>query len=65
MRGIRDYQGEVIDKAEIQKAFRIKAKRALMNPSAIAEQDWEDLRTVLKSVLSAFQDRIGVHLRPE
>jgi hypothetical protein len=62
LRSIRDYQGEVIDKAEIQKAFRAKARRALTDPSVIDGQDWEDLRTVLKSVLSAFHDRIGVHL---
>ncbi|MBA8815688.1 hypothetical protein FHX48_000740 [Microbacterium halimionae] len=45
------YQGEVIGKDAIQKAFRSKVTAARDNPRVVASQDWSGLDTILDQLL--------------
>jgi len=44
---VRSYQGELVDKGAIQRAFRDKLKLAQANPEVISSQDWSGLQLVL------------------
>lgn len=57
--GIGRYQGEVIHKDLIHKAFRAKYRAASDDPGLVAKQDWQDLRLVLESILRAAKVAIG------
>lgn len=45
--GMKAYQGEVLDKAGIQRRFKEKVKQATANPAAIADQDWGGLDAIM------------------
>jgi hypothetical protein len=53
--GIGQYQGEVIDKADIHSAFRRKYAAILGNQQDCMEEAWTDMRLVLDAILSAFE----------
>jgi hypothetical protein len=52
--GMGRYHGEVSGKNDIHKAFRAKAAAALRDPAAVSQQDWEGLRLILDTILTAF-----------
>lgn len=49
------YQGEIVDKAGVQKGFRNKVRNAIDNPRTVPGQDWEDMRKVLDVIRAAAQ----------
>lgn len=51
--GIGKYQGEVINKDDIHKAFRYKYRQALSNREAVQGQDWDDLVLILNAIRHA------------
>ena len=51
--GIGRYQGEVTHKDIVHKAFRAKCRAASDDPALITKQDWQDMRLVLESILTA------------
>jgi hypothetical protein len=53
--GMGRYQGEIVDKAGVQKGFRNKVRNAIDNPSTVPGQDWEDIRKVLDVIRAAAQ----------
>jgi hypothetical protein len=53
---IKRYQGEVYNKAAIQRAFRSKVRRAQQDPSIVKFQDWSALELVLQSLMSALTE---------
>jgi len=53
--GMKAYQGEVIEKGEIQKAFRAKIKTALANQAIVDTQDWRDIRKIVDCIRNAAQ----------
>ncbi|MEW5655218.1 hypothetical protein ABGT92_07735 [Streptomyces cinereoruber] len=54
MKGSRQYQGEVVDKREIQAAYRAKLAKAQSDPNAIEGQDWSGIRAILDMIVRAF-----------
>jgi hypothetical protein len=50
------YQGEVQNKAEVHEAFRRKIKAALHRPTGIVSGDWKDLRRIIDTILTAFDE---------
>ena len=55
--GMKAYQGEVLDKADIQKRFREKVKQATADPSIIAAQDWSGLDSIVDSLIEILRTR--------
>ncbi|MER8028133.1 hypothetical protein ABTZ78_04020 [Streptomyces bauhiniae] len=53
--GMGRYQGEVMGKAALQRAFQRKLQAASDTPSAMASQDWSGLQAIFATVLSAFR----------
>jgi hypothetical protein len=53
------YQGEILDKGNIQERFRAKATLALSDPSARSQQDWTGLELVLESILRTLRETLG------
>jgi hypothetical protein len=49
--GVRAYQGEILDKAGVQKRFGKKVKQATADPSVIANQDWSGLDAIIGSLI--------------
>jgi len=54
--GMKAYQGEVADKADIHEAYRAKVERAIADPSVIAAQDWSGIDLVLDCILGSLRD---------
>ncbi|MCO8274789.1 HEPN/Toprim-associated domain-containing protein [Actinoplanes sp. TRM 88003] len=50
---VKKYQGEVMDKSAIQRAFDDKVKRARQDPGCVGQQDWQGLRSVLERLITA------------
>ncbi len=50
-KGLRQYQGEILDKDTLHKRFR----RKLAESGAASEADWEPLRRVWRTIFSAFR----------
>lgn len=55
VRRIDRYQGEVVDKANIQEEFRRKAARALADPDTRTGQDWSGIMAILDLVLTELE----------
>jgi hypothetical protein len=53
---IAKYQGEVLDKEEIQKKFKKKVAVCKSDESNLAMADWAELKKVLRVLFSAFRD---------
>jgi hypothetical protein len=51
------YQGEILNKSEIQKKFQKKAEICLKDPKKISNYDWTGLDSILRSILFAFNER--------
>lgn len=54
---IKRYQGEVVDKGAVQRAFRAKVDLARADPAAVSRQDWSGLQLLVDTLvetLSAF-----------
>lgn len=54
--GIKKYQGEVLNKDEVQKMFRKKLNRCKTNQSSIEEENWSSVIAVLETLFSAFHE---------
>jgi hypothetical protein len=52
---LRQYQGEVMQKARIHAAYKQKLARCKSDPSAIQTTDWTGLKAILECVFSAFE----------
>ncbi|MFG2045340.1 hypothetical protein [Dactylosporangium sp. NPDC048998] len=48
---VNAYQGEVMDKGRLQKAFREKAAAALSDEDAVQSQDWSGLNAILEVIV--------------
>jgi hypothetical protein len=53
-RALDDWQGEVADKAELQRRFQEKLRRTRENPSLIETLDWSGMRLIINHILRAF-----------
>ena len=51
--GMKRYQGEVVEKDAVQKAFRAKSEAALGDPAVAVTQDWKDMRKILDAIRKA------------
>jgi hypothetical protein len=51
--GMRQYQGEITNKSGIQQKFREKCKRAISDPDAVNDGDWNGLRLILDTIRTA------------
>jgi len=51
---LHQYQGEVINKAELQRRFKSKLKACQRDPSLVEQYDWSSIRAILNSLLTAF-----------
>jgi hypothetical protein len=54
---LRNYQGEIMKKAELQSRFSAKLQACRSNPSLIRDHDWEDIRLILDTLRTAFHDQ--------
>jgi hypothetical protein len=52
--GVGKYQGEVMNKSEIQSNFVNKVKKCKESPELINSSDWNNLKEVLKVIFNAF-----------
>jgi hypothetical protein len=52
---LRQYQGEVLDKAELQRRFMAKVARSQRRKGPIREVNWSEMRALLEKLFSAFQ----------
>jgi hypothetical protein len=52
---IKSYQGEVVDKGTVQRAFRDKVKAAKANPGLVAKQDWSGLELILARLMETLR----------
>jgi HEPN/Toprim N-terminal domain 1 len=53
--GVRQYQGEVVDKNALHEAYRAKVEAVRADPGVMASQDWSGLQAILDLIRSAFQ----------
>ncbi|WP_326957544.1 hypothetical protein [Amycolatopsis sp. NBC_01286] len=53
-RGVQQYQGEVVGKAELQDRFKEKLRSAENDSQVMALQDWSAIRAVLNVIIRAF-----------
>ena len=53
---IKTYQGEVVDKGRVQRAFKEKVNAAKANPAVIIEQDWSSLELVLSKLVATLSE---------
>jgi hypothetical protein len=51
--GMKRYQGEVVDKEAIHRAFRAKSKAASENPQHAEQQDWNGLHLIIDAICTA------------
>lgn len=54
--GMRQYQGEVLDKDKIRERFRRKLESARFNRNATGNEQWNDLKAIFSTIFSAFND---------
>jgi hypothetical protein len=52
--GMRQYQGEVVEKDAIHHAYQAKVRAANTDRSRIADQDWSGIQAILDLVIHAF-----------
>jgi hypothetical protein len=55
IQGMHEFQGEITNKSRIHDKFRAKYKRALDDPEAASQGDWNGLRSILDSIRKAAQ----------
>jgi len=48
------YQGEIIDKSEVQKQFYEKIEECLIDPTKTNNYDWTELNELLQAIFKAF-----------
>ncbi len=54
---LRQYQGELMNKAKLQSAFFTKLDKALSDPSIMKTQDWSGILLILDAIRAAFATR--------
>ncbi len=55
--GLRQYQGEILDKTELQNKFKQKLEACEADPTQVVEYDWTGVRAILDVMRSAFNDK--------
>lgn len=53
---LKQYQGEIIDKLEVQKAFERKIEECRRHPDSIDSHDWSAMRAIVDHIRTAFHD---------
>ena len=53
---IQRYQGELLQKRQVQEAFAAKLKEARADRSNIAKQDWSGLQVILDTLIQTLSD---------
>lgn len=53
---LRRYQGEVLQKAEIQERFRRRLEACATNAQLVEQTDWSGIRPILAAIFAAFHD---------
>lgn len=53
---LKQYQGEIIDKDQVQKSYLEKVKICQEDPANILESDWSGLRAIFKAVFDCFEE---------
>lgn len=63
--GQQAYQGSLAkrEKVRVQKEFRKKARRAVEDPMARADQDWTGVHSIVEAIISAFDTPCGPSAR--
>lgn len=51
---LNQYQGEILNKKELQDAFFVKVSQCEKDPSLIGEMDWEPMKLLLMKLFAAF-----------
>ncbi|NNJ13730.1 hypothetical protein EKD04_025730 [Chloroflexales bacterium ZM16-3] len=51
---LKQYQGEVQNKRQLQDKFHKKAELCKKNPLLLQETDWKDMRSLLRTIINAF-----------
>jgi hypothetical protein len=54
--GVKAYQGELMDKAALQKKFASKLEECWGDPTAVNRYDWSGMRAIIGAIRSAFHD---------
>ncbi|MBL7500965.1 hypothetical protein I6A84_02305 [Frankia sp. CNm7] len=54
--GMRQYQGEIIEKDRLHKSFNAKLLAAQKDRSLLSSQDWSGIRAILESIRSCWTD---------
>jgi hypothetical protein len=54
--GMRQYQGEILDKDRIRERFRQKLECAKLDRRATASEQWNGLKAIFSTIFSAFHD---------
>jgi hypothetical protein len=57
--GLKQYQGEFLNKAELQRRFANKLQECRRNPEAIERYDWTGMKAVIERLRTAFHDPPG------
>lgn len=55
--GLRQYQGEILNKIELQNKFKQKLEACEADPAQVVEYDWTGVRAILDVVRSAFHKK--------
>jgi hypothetical protein len=50
---MRQYQGEVLDKASLMDAYKAKVAAAKADSSMVTAQDWTGLQAIIKLIIDA------------
>jgi hypothetical protein len=51
---LKKYQGVILDKDKLQKAFQRKADKCQINPEIINSTDWSEMKTIFKKLFEVF-----------
>jgi hypothetical protein len=53
--GVKKYQGEIMNKNDLQEAFIKKLSICSADPTRIEKTDWSGIRLILSHIFQAFQ----------
>jgi HEPN/Toprim N-terminal domain 1 len=54
--GVKQYQGELMRKANLQEKFASKLRECRKDPAAVARYDWSGMRAIIDAIRTAFHD---------
>ncbi|KGM06838.1 hypothetical protein LP43_1330 [Methylophaga thiooxydans] len=53
---LKQYQGEIVDKGEVQKRYLEKVRICQQDPANILKSDWNGIRAIFKAVFDCFEE---------